>query len=335
MTCIEETKAENLPQEWDSIIGENLYLKRSFLSFIEKTEVDYSPKYYLFYDGNKADSCFVAFRRKKYNLGMFTKINLKISVTLIYLPMCVTQSGVVLGNVKAEVIQKIKSIKGYKMILNLSKEELQGFEDFAIGLTCPKCVLRSDFLSFEDYIRALRSDYRNRFRKVMKKSEELTIRFIDNKKEFTNTHYQMYLNVLGNSRIRIETLSKEYFEGEQFKVFVAECDKKPVGFIQLLENGDELIFEFVGLDYTYNERFSVYPRLLFEIIRYGIEHGFKRIDFGQTADDIKLKLGSEYIYLYAALHHSSKLVNFFCKKLAPYIEYKPIKTEYHVFKEEK
>ena len=120
--------------------------------------------------------------------------------------------------------------------------------------------------------------------------------------------------------------------GDMFKIFVLERESVPVGFIQLLENGSELIFEFVGVDYEYNEQYSVYHRMLYEIIRYGIEHGFRTIDFGQTADDTKLKLGSHYEYLYAVLHHSSPIINSICKAIAPRIDYRPLTTEFNVFK---
>ncbi len=329
---IKITKAELLPAEWDEVTRDNIYLQRNFLAFIEKSEHDYKPVYYLFYDGERLDSVFVSHRRKGYNLGMFTKKDIKIKVTLIYLPMCVTASGLVTGRLKDLVFDTIRSIKGYKMILNLQGGDVKGF---ATGLTCPKCILDLPFASFDDYLAALRSDYRNRVKKIFRKTDMLDIRFIDNTTEFTEELYGLYLNVLGNSRIRIETLSKEYFTGKMFRVFVAYDADKPVGFVQLLPNGDELVFEFVGLDYDCNEIIPVYHRMLYEIVKYGIENGFKTIDFGQTADDTKLKLGCRYVALYAALHHSNPLVNAVCKILAPKLEYKPIKTQFHVFREAK
>lgn len=327
---MEYTHARDLPDEWDVLTKDNVYLSRYFLDFIEGTEKDYEPTYYLFYKDEKADSCFVTHRRKKYNLTMFTKFNMPITVMFIYLPMSVTASGMVVGELKKEVFEKIKSIKGYKMTLNLPFNDVDGF---AVGLTCPKCILDLDFSSFDDYAERLRSNYRAKLKKVMKKSEKLQLRFIDNKTEFTDEFYEMYQNVLNRSRLRIETLSKEYFMGEMFKVFALELDGKAVGFVQLLENGEELIFEFVGVDYDYNEEFSVYHRMLYEIIRYGIENGFKRIDFGQTADDTKLKLGCHYETLYAVLHHTNPIINWVCKKVAPIIEYKPLTTKFNVFKE--
>lgn len=326
MTLIKKNAAADLPEEWDALAGKNIYLKREFLEFIERTE-KYNPTYWLFYDKERLDSYFVSFRMKKYNLAMFTRLNLFINVTFIYLPMSVTQSGIVLGSLKDEVFAQIKRIKGYKMILNLDAPQ-QGFVN---GLTCPKCILDIEWDTFEDYLRALRSNYRYRMKKALKASDELTLRFIDNRTEFTDELYGMYLAVNKKSRLKIETLSKEYFEGECFKIFVLQRAGKPVGFVQLLKNGDELIFEFVGIDYSCNEQYDTYQRMLLEIVRYGIENKFKTIDFGQTADDTKLKLGSRYVYLYAALCHSNPIVNAVCKMFAKRLEYRPLQTKFNVF----
>lgn len=321
-------RAEELPSEWDLLDKENPYLTRSMLAFVERTEKEFHPTYHLFYDGEKLDSCFIAFQRKKYNVAMFTPFSFRINVTLIYLPMCVTRGGFHFGSLRGEALQAIKEIRGYKMLLNAENTDAEGF---SVGLTCPKCILSLRWENFDGYLSSLRSDYRNRVRKILRRSESLRLRFIQ-PQEFTDEMYQMYLNVLHRSRIKIETLSKEYFQGEQFRLFVLEKEGKPVGFTQLLSNGEELIFEFVGVDYNYNKEYAVYHRMLFEIIRFGIDNGYKSIDFGQTADDIKLKLGSEYTYLYAYFHHSCKLINFFCKKLGRFLEYKPLTTKFNPFK---
>ena len=102
----------------------------------------------------------------------------------------------------------------------------------------------------------------------------------------------------------------------------------------MIENQDELIFEFVGVDYKYNDLYDTYHRILLEIVKYGIEHNFKTIDFGQTADESKLKLGSKYTMLYAYLHDTNPIKNFINKRLASVIEYKPITTKFNVYKEE-
>ena len=332
MKLIIQRHAENLPAEWDTLTDGDPYMRRNFLSFIERTEMDYQPAYYLFYDADILDSCFVAFCNRKFDIAMFTKITFFRKVTLIYLPMSVTRPGIVFGKLRREVLETIKKIKGYKLVLNMEDEDAPGF---ATGLTCPKCILDVRWKTYKEYASSLRSDYRNRLKKVFSRSKGLRIRPIDNGKEFDDALYRMYLNVLDHSKTKIETLSREYFKGPFFKILVAEAEGQAVGFVQLLENGKELIFEFVGLDYRFNSEYQVYQRLLNEIIKYGIENHFERIDFGQTADEIKLKLGCRYEYLYAWLHHSDKIVNFFCKKFAHKIVYRPVEANYRVFKREK
>ena len=326
-----ESQAHRLPEAWDLLAGDNPYLKRDFLSFIERTEADYQPRYYMLYaHSGELDSYFIAHRRRGYNLGMFSPVNLPITVTLIYLPMCVTRSGVVLGSLREAVFREIQAIKGFKMVLNLPDGEV---DSFAVGLTCPKCILTLRWSSLEDYLGSMRSPYRNHYKRILKKTAGLTIRHLENGTAFDNLLYSLYCYVRDSSRVRIERLSKAYFQGEMFRLFVAEEQGRPVGFVQLLENGTELIFEFVGLDYQCNARLPVYHRLLLEIVDYGIRGGFRAIDFGQTADDTKLKLGCKYTYLYAALHHSNPLINAVCRKFAPFLEYKPLTTRFRVFKE--
>ena len=217
------------------------------------------------------------------------------------------------------------------MILNLGDFNPEGY---AKGLTCPKCILTNDFADFNDYFSRLRSAYRRRWRQALEKSKELTLEYLQDNSQFTQEMYNCYSQVYNKSRIRVEKLPIEFFRGGYFKIFVLKLKEKVVGFGQMLPNGDELIFEFVGVDYKYNSEFDTYHRVLLEITRYGIENGYKTIDFGQTADESKLKLGSKYTMLYAYLHDTNPINNFIYKRLARFIEYKPITTDFKVFKGE-
>lgn len=319
-----------VPDTWDSLIGDNLYLSKKFLSFMESVD-QCGQTYYMLYDDGVLDSVFMTYVRKKYNLAMFTKFNLYQKMTMVYVPLSVTRPGIAYNKRLDAVMDYIKTIKGPKMILNIEDVEPRGY---AKGLTCPKCIWTNQFDSFEGYLNSLRSNYRYRYTKCLKKSSPLKIEYLKDNKEFTEEMYNCYLQVYNKSKIRVEKLPIEFFRGEFFKIFVLKKDETVVGFGQMVENGGELIFEFVGVDYKYNNAYDTYHRILLEIVKYGIEHGFKTIDFGQTADESKLKLGSKYTMLYAYLHHSNKLVNSINKKLAKYIEYQPITTDYKVFKED-
>lgn len=321
---------KNAPKEWDDIVGDNIYMTTQFLSFMESVE-QCNQRYYTVYKDGQLDTVFMTYERKRYNLGMFTKINLYQDMTFVYVPLSVTRPGIVYNQCLDEAIAYIKKMKGPKIMLNLEDLHIKGF---AKGLTCPKCIFTNRFSSFEDYLDSLRSNYRRRYKQALKKSQDLTLTYLENNADFTEEMYNCYLQVYNKSRVKIEKLPIEFFRGDMFKIFTLSKENKVVGFCQMLENGTELIFEFVGVDYAYNTQYDTYHRMLLEIVRYGIENGFKTIDFGQTADESKLKLGSEYTYLYAYLHHSNWVKNKINQLLGRFLSYQYIKTKFDVFKGE-
>lgn len=326
-----ERRAADLPAEWDAVVGDNVYLRRDFLAFMERCD-DCGQRYHLVRDADgRLDTVFMTYVRRGYNLSMFTRFDYRVRMTFVYVPLSVTRPGIAWGSCRDEALAYIRGLRGYTLVLNLPEGDYPGF---ATGLTCSQCVLDVRWSSFEDYLGALRSHYRHRYRKALKASAGLRLRWLERPEEFDEELYGLYLQVVGSSRLVIETLSPEFFRGEFFRIFVLEDDTGPQGFVQLLENGDELIFEFVGLNYATNHAHDTYLRMLLEIVRYGIEHGFSTIDFGQTADDTKLKLGCDYPDLYAALHHSNPVLMAVARRLAPYLEYRPLATRFQVFKDE-
>jgi hypothetical protein len=324
-------RAADLPAEWDDVVGDNLYLRRDFLAFMETCD-DCGQRYHFIRDDDgHVDTVYLTYVRHRYNLSMFTAHDLFVTMTFVYVPLSVTRPGIAWGARRDEALDHIRSMRGYTLILNLPPGDYPGF---ATGLTCSQCVLTLRWPTFDDYLASMRSHYRHRYRKALRNSAGLRLRFLSEASEFDERLYQLYLQVVGHSRLVIETLSLDFFRGHWFEIFVLEDDSGPQGFVQLLPNGTELIFEFVGLNYATSHAYDTYERMLLEIVRYGIDNGFATIDFGQTADDTKLKLGSEYTTLYAALHHSNPLVMFGARRLAKHLEYKPLTTEFAVFKKE-
>jgi hypothetical protein len=180
---------------------------------------------------------------------------------------------------------------------------------------------------------SLRSNYRRYYSIVLKKSSELSVTLLADNKDFTEEYYKLYEQVENHAKIKIDKLPLSFFRNNFFKILIfKDKNNTPAGFVQLLENGDELVFEFTGFDYAINMKCRTYHRMLLEIIRYAINNGFKKIDFGQTADDAKLRLGCRYEYLHLYLHHSNPFVNFIYRMIAPLIDYKPLKPNLNVFR---
>lgn len=324
-------KAESLPGDWDQACGTNYALKKDFLSFMEEAN-PCSQQYYVFRDINlKIDSIFMTFKKKRHNIAMFSPISCYMDITFIYVPLSVANSGMVLGKeTKLEVEKVIKSIKGCKLILNL-KEDV-GFRDFAVGLTCSNILLDIKWNSFSQYLEALRSNYRHRYKKAIKKAAVLTFYMLEDNSLFNDELYNFYEQVFHKSKLQVEKLSKAFFQGSISKIIVAKQGEKPIAFIQLIENEKELVFGFIGMDYNYNNKYDLYINMLLNMVEYAIVHRFEKLDLGQTADEVKLKLGGRYEELYALVHHSNFIINFFIQASTKFIEYKPIKEKFNVFK---
>lgn len=323
-------RAAELPPEWDEAARGNIYLTRAFLAFMEEAD-DLEKSYYGVYSGDKLDTIFETVVQPEFNLAMFMGKVRKIKATMIYVPLSVTRAGISYGNCLAEATEFIRKLPGYKVFLNLPDVNVTGF---AKGFTCPKCILDIKWKTFDEYLHSLRSNYRYRYKKALAKSKPLSIRYLKDGDEFTPEMYALYEHVHDKSIIRVEKLTERFFRGKFFKIFVFEEHGVPRGFVQLLGIGDELVFEFVGVDYSVNTKYDIYISMLLEIIRYGIDNGFKTIDFGQTADDAKLKLGCRHIPLYALLGHRNPAINLLCKLFAPKLQCKPFSQNFEVFKEE-
>ena len=239
-----------VPDTWNSLIGDNIYLSKSFLAFMESVD-KCEQQYYMLYDEGVLDAVFMTYVRSKYNLAMFTKFNLYQKMTMVYVPLSVTRPGIAYNKRLDAVMDFIKTIKGPKMILNIDDVAPRGY---AKGLTCPKCILTNKFNSFSHYLESLRSNYRYRYNKCLKKSSGLTIEYLEDNKNFTEEMYACYLQVYNKSKIRVEKLPIDFFRGEFFKIFVLKAQEKVVGFGQMVENSDKLVaIEKMKLDSRLDE----------------------------------------------------------------------------------
>jgi len=334
MKLLEFGTAADLPEDWDRGLGANIYLSRSFLRFMEGRSDVEDSRYYMFTDDSGApDTRFMLFTRKKYVITQFTRFSLTAFSRFVYVPLSVARAGVHLGAGSSRLFfDFVRELKGMRLVFNLPGEiKSPGFIQVT---TCPRCVLDVRWNSFDDYMADLRSHYRNRYKKALKRSSGLRIYKLEDNSRFGEDLYALYLQVLERADYTIETLGLEFFRGDFFDIFVMEDESgRPVAFYQLLGNGNELIFEFTGFDVELASRHDAYSRMLMEIIRHGIENGFKRIDFGQTAEEAKLRAGCRYEHIYVLASHSNPVLNLAFKIFAPLLHYKPIPSNsFNVFR---
>ena len=290
------------------------------LSLLEK--INHCNQYY-----ELTDNCLIVSYDLKLNLFNFNNIMpLKVKVQIIGLPISLSQKGYI-GDLN-NVIKIIKRRKGLKIILNADKPIIEGAK------TLSSFVFNNNFETFDDYLLKLRSSYRRRINIALSKRSNLIIRKIQNS-DFSKNHYNLYLSIMKRTENPLETLPIEYFidyEAEIYE-FMDKSNESIVGFIQLKEFGDKLCFLFGGFYKDDVEKYDIYYNMLLKIVDVGIKKRVKTIEFGQTAEESKLKIGCKEVYKYLYVHHSNSILNFIIQSFLPIMSYKSYKTLHHVFKE--
>ena len=302
-------KAKDIPQEWDIFCRENFYMQIEILKFTEQTSYC-NQKYCMVYDSNNnIEACFVMFPFKY----EFSKL-IRLKVQLIFLPLSVSDAGIIAKPNSKILSRCLKKIKGLKLILSTSEEfELLNGIKYS-GL--PNCMMEIKWKTVKEYIDSMRTKYRYRTNKMIKNGDILTKRVLEDNKEFSQEMYELYKQVMDNQHYILETLNIDFFRNKFAKTIVLELEGRPKAFIQFIEYGEKIIAEFVGFDYKDRDKYNLYYNIMFSLIEYSIENEFEIIDIGQSAERAKLKFGgyveSKYSWIY---FNGNKLLNFILQKI--------------------
>lgn len=197
----------------------------------------------------------------------------------------------------------------------------QGFESF--GFTNIKVEpnmllhLKPEWKSFEDYKDALKSKYRIKANKADSKSQALEGRFMSkNDIESAQKALQnLYQNTIDNANFNAQVLNlKTYIELKSFYKddFIVKgyfLDGEIVGFLSALKNRSHLDAHFIGLNYRLNKAHAIYPRILNDYVRIGIENKVSIINLGRTASEIKTTIGAVPLDLSCYIKHKSPFIN--------------------------
>jgi hypothetical protein len=317
-------RAEELPKLWDELAGDNIFLKRAVLNSLEALN-PCSQSYHMNEDFS------LAFVRYKIELDLFTfskSLKLRVPMNIIGIALSVSKSGFTVDAHKLEELSSyIKSFKGLQVVLN-STAALK----LPTGRTLPVCLLQIKWQSFQQYIDSMRSNYRHRVHKALKKFSNVEIEKLEDNSSFDKDMYKLYEEVYENSKEKLEKLSIEFFRKFPAVIFKFTADSRTLGFVQLIENGEEIIFLLGGFDHSLNTSYDSYMNMLLFIIEYGIKNNFKYIDLGQTAEETKLKLGAVQQGRNMHVFHSNPIYNFFINSLISKFSYKEYKINNRVFR---
>lgn len=267
---------------------------------------------------------FFSLYENRMNIFTFGKLELFMKLKVIGYPCSLSNPGYITNN-EEMMFEYIKSIKGAKLVLNVFDKK--SFTDYMTGETLPTCMFKVEYKNINEYLNSLRSSYRRRIVNAIRKTHDISV-VNDNSIDI----YNLYLNTYNKSDYKLEKLERGFFENIDASKLVFIKDNNPVGFVLLKKNKNKLIFMLCGMDYSIDTT-DLYYYMLYKIIEYAILNKCDYIDFGQTSEETKLKLGCFLEKRYFYVHHSNMVLNKIASLMKGLLEYKYSFPEFNVFKE--
>jgi len=217
-----------------------------------------------------------------------------------------------------------------------------GFQDYYSFSTQPNMVFKMDskWNSEQDYIDALSKKYRDQYKRARKKADGIEKKKMNLEDiiKHEKVIYKLYFHVAKNAYFNTFFLSENHFRvlkeilKDKFLFYGYFQDEKLIGFNTIITNGTVMETYFLGYDNSIQREKMIYLNMLYDIIAYSINMGFKEIVFARTALEIKSAVGAKPQQMFGFIKHQNGFVHSKIKKIFDYLEPKVIWTERNPFR---
>ncbi len=323
------TNAAALPARWDEIARDNFFLQRKQLAVLQEV----NPCQQRYYLHSAQGVCFVRYRLKVDVLSYLPHLSWRWPLQIIGIPLSVSAPGYAMASEDAAkrrlLGEYIKQLPGTTLLLNGgSGLPLPG------GATLPSFLISLKWPSFAAYLASLRSSYRYRFSKALKRGSNLQVSVLPQKEGFDLTLYRLYQEVYENSSFKLEQQPLEFFRRFPGEILVIKEAGKTIAFAQLAGEGGRLYFVLGGFCRQRNKEKDLYLNLLLAIVRYGIDGGYTSLDLGQTADASKSAIGGAIQPKTMYLSHALPRLNGVLRLVLPIFSHRPYSVCHRTFRGE-
>ncbi|SHG00800.1 Acetyltransferase (GNAT) domain-containing protein [Flavobacterium fluvii] len=249
---------------------------------------------------------------------------------------------------KLEIIFKNKGLKVHiTTFKDFEMEETAAFQQAGFRnhfqySTQPNMLfdIPNQWRSEQDYIEALSKKYRDQYKRARKKADGVEKRkmHLEDIVKHEETIYDLYHHVAKNAHFNTFFLSKNHFRTfkevlqDKFLFYGYFLDDKLIGFNTLIKNGAVMDTYFLGYDDSVQREKMLYLNMLYDMIAYSINKGFKEIIFARTALEIKSSIGAKPMKMYGYAQHSNPIADLAFEKVFSYLEPKVAWKERNPFK---
>jgi predicted N-acyltransferase len=372
------SSAADLPENWNHIALDNIFLSREYLSVIEKSAPTNMHCHFigLFKDDELAGIALSQFLdlNKMESFGERDQCIKTAVRNVVFKKFC--SHILILGNNmltgqnayafsdKIDKIQALEALKtasktletvfkkkGLKVHVTTLKDfaieeaagfQEAGFQNYFQYSTQPNMLfdIPSHWKSDQDYINALTKKYRDQYKRARKKAEGIEKRKMNLEEivKYEETIYDLYHHVAKNAHFNTFFLPQDHFRTfkeilkDKFLFYGYFLDEKLIGFNTLIKNGEVMDTYFLGYDDSVQREKMLYLNMLYDMVAYSINKGFKEIIFARTALEIKSSIGAKPQEMFGLGQHSNRIVDLAFEKIFCYLEPTVIWQERNPFK---
>lgn len=205
-----------------------------------------------------------------------------------------------------------------------------GFQNHFQFYTQPNMVfdIPKHWKSDQDYIDALSKKYRDQYKRARKKAVGIEKRKMELEDiiKYEDSIYDLYLHVATNAHFNTFFLAKNHFRifkellKDKFLFYGYFQDEKLLGFNTIIKNGETMDTYFLGYDDRIQREKMLYLNMLYDMVAYSINQGFKEIIFARTALEIKSSIGAKPLEMFGFAQHSNPIANLAFEKIYCYLE---------------
>jgi predicted N-acyltransferase len=217
-----------------------------------------------------------------------------------------------------------------------------GFQNHFQFSTQPNMLfdIPNHWKSEQDYIDALSKKYRDQYKRSRKKAEGIIKRkmHLEEIIKYEDTIYDLYHHVAKNAHFNTFFLARNHFRTfkeilkDKFLFYGYFLDEKLIGFNTLIKNGEVMDTYFLGYDDSIQREKMLYLNMLYDMVAYSINKGFKEIIFARTALEIKSSVGAKPQDMFGFAKHSNPIADLAFEKVFCYLEPTVVWQERNPFK---
>jgi hypothetical protein len=227
------------------------------------------------------------------------------------------------------VLQIIKTIQAKEKCQLLMMKEMkvsdpsvqvlkaQGFRKYDEDLTMSLHISPS-WKTFDDYLNALTKKYRKRLRLILDAGKKITVRKLGGEeiKAFLPGIGELFSQTAAKQFLKMGIIRENYFLemqkafGDRFFINGYFDGQQLIAFASHIIHDEMLEVHYIGINYSLNNKYSLYFNILYEGVRQAIGMKKKILELGRTAREAKASVGCKPMPSYDYLFVSNRLINF-------------------------